>query len=164
MRVVADIEANGFLEEDKNGNPPADRIWCFCAKDIDTMEEFTFLHEDIEEMKVFLSGLDYLIGHNFFGYDLPLLSKLYGIDWCPYSLVGKPCKIVDTLSMSQHLYSDRATHGLDGWGKVLGVDKPPVDDWVNLGLETYIHRCKEDVQINYLLYLKLINELNRLLS
>ncbi|MGL6063774.1 MAG: hypothetical protein ACRC0V_01600, partial [Fusobacteriaceae bacterium] len=45
-------------------------------------------------------------------------------------------------------------HGLESWGEDFGVPKPKIDDWQNLSIKEYIHRCKEDVSINFLLFKK----------
>lgn len=164
MKVVADTEADGFLDV-------ATKMWCFVGKNIDTEEVSVFYEQDIKELVSYLSNIKYLIGHNFFGYDLPFLKKLYNIDYTPYSLVGKGCKIVDTLALSRYSFPDRplplgykgkgGSHSLECWGYRVGRWKPEITDWENLSLEEYVHRCTEDVEINRLMYLELIKELKK---
>lgn len=45
-------------------------------------------------------------------------------------------------------------HGLADWGEEFGIPKPKVDDWDNLTVEEYVHRCEEDVKINTKLWEK----------
>jgi hypothetical protein len=51
---------------------------------------------------------------------------------------------------------------LADWGEEFGVPKPVVEDWDNLPIETYIHRCREDVKINTKLWEKIWKDLLKL--
>lgn len=98
-------------------------------------------------MKDWLEEQTLLIGHNIILWDLPHLERVLG---------AKPkAKIIDTLALSWYLYPERKMHGLDWWGRELGVEKPKIDDWENQTLEEYTHRCQEDVLINTLLWNKM---------
>ncbi|MDB4311854.1 DNA polymerase [bacterium] len=136
-------------------------------------------HADLNEM---IKSLGALAIHNLFGYDLELLVKLGYIeeyDLTPDTIDGSPVRLIDTLSMSRALYPDRyvpfgcptkvydpvnkkfrtvGPHGLQAWGYRVANMKPSVDDWRNLPLETYIHRCVEDVIINEMVLEALIVE------
>ena len=59
---------------------------------------------------------------------------------------------MDTLALSWYLEPKRVRHGLEWWGEEFGVEKPVIDDWDNLEIGDYIHRCEEDVKINTLLW------------
>lgn len=87
--------------------------------------------------------------HNIFGFDLPAIAKL--LNYRP-----NPELIVDTLLLSQYLYPNREKHGLEYWGKDLGVNKVFVDpkDWKNIDIELAKKRVIEDVKINWLLWKK----------
>jgi len=87
-----------------------------------------------------------LIGHNIQRYDVPAVEKLLGVE--------VKCKLVDTLALSWYLFPDRPQHGLESWGEYFGVPKPVVTDWEGLSVEEYIHRCEEDVKINWMLWQK----------
>jgi hypothetical protein len=97
--------------------------------------------------------------HNMFGFDLPLIEKLLGIPFGVNSWNGKRFIMFDTLAVSRELWPDRPNgHGLEAWGEKLGIKKPEIGDWKNLSLEEYIHRCKEDVDIQEAVYNELLNE------
>lgn len=109
--------------------------------------------------------------HNLFGYDLPALKQLGFIDnydLNPDRVDNLDIKIFDTLAISRQLHPDRrlpygcpkrmhnevtgksqavGSHGLAAWGFRVCNAKPSVDDWRNLPLHTYTHRCIEDVKI-----------------
>ena len=101
---------------------------------------------DYEEIKVFLSEQEILCGHNIVRYDIPVLRKILGIEI--------DTRLIDTLALSWYLYPIKKKHGLEQWGDILGVEKPKIEDWTNLKIEDYIHRCESDVQINSLLFKK----------
>lgn len=88
-----------------------------------------------------------IVAHNGIRFDVPAVERLLEIK--------VECKVVDTLILSWYLFPDRLRHGLAEWGEYFGVPKPPVDDWENLPLHVYIHRCEEDVRINLLLWEKI---------
>lgn len=111
---------------------------------------------DYDAMRGVLMSADVLIGHNILRYDLPVLEKLLGFR------KAKHQSVVDTLSLSWYLYPDRLKHGLANWGDQFGVPKPVVDDWENLSVEDYVHRCEEDVKINKRLYDQAMYDLKRL--
>src|SRR5690606_38013223 len=101
----------------------------------------------------FIQHQEVLVGHNIVRYDVPALEKLLGITISN--------KLVDTLGISWYLQPYRKKHGLEGYGDELGVPKPKIDDWENLSIEDYLHRCESDVEINSRLFL---NQFNYLLS
>lgn len=109
-----------------------------------------------EEMRHVLRENTLLVGHNIIRYDVPVLEKILGID------LSRSHRIVDTLALSWYLFPERNRHGLENWGADLGVKKPEIDDWHNLSIEEYTHRCEEDVRINNLLYQKQIAHLHLL--
>lgn len=104
--------------------------------------------KDYEE---FFSKEGYFIGHNIIRYDFPAFSKVLGI--------SSPRNVIDTLGLSYYLFPERPNHGLEQWGEDLGIGKPEVEDWENLDLQVYIHRCVEDVRINMELFIGLIDYL-----
>lgn len=101
---------------------------------------------DISQIQSFLSVQEHLVGHNIIKYDLPVLNKLLGIE--------NVSKLVDTLAISYYLYPYRKKHGLEFWGDSLGVLKPKIEDWENLSIQDYLHRCESDVEINSRLFIK----------
>lgn len=99
-----------------------------------------------KEMAAWLLDQDILLGHNIILFDIPTLERILGIKI--------KAKLIDTLPLSWYLYPERKLHGLDWWGRELGVEKPKVTDWEGLTIEEYTHRCQEDVRINVLLWNK----------
>ncbi len=86
-----------------------------------------------------------IIGHYFIESDKPTLEKFgYEVN----------AQIIDTIYLSYYLYPLRQWHGLASWGTEFGVAKPKIDDWEDLSLEEYTHRCEEDVKITAKLWLK----------
>lgn len=130
MEIVFDIETSGLL-------PDVDRIHVMSWMDLS--KGVVKSTSDLAEMQKVFDEATKVIGHNIIGYDLPVLRK-FG--------VYTSAKVVDTLGLSWYLTPDRQRHGLEHWGKTVGVEKPPVTDWENLDFDTYKHRCEEDVRIN----------------
>ena len=127
---VFDVEADGFLGQAKN-------LHCLCYMDTSgSVRSLT----DYRSIAEFLTTADVLIGHNIIRFDIPLLERILKIKI--------KATLVDTLALSWYLEPERVIHGLEEWGEVFGVPKPPIDDWQNLTTEEYVHRCTEDVKIN----------------
>ena len=104
---------------------------------------------------------DYLVGHNIFGHDLPLLKKLHNVSYDVHNgvLGSIHVTLIDSLAWSRELWPDRPWgHGLKGWGKHLGILKPEVNDWVGGTAEQYLHRCDEDTKINEAVFAALLKE------
>ena len=132
---IFDIESDGLLDT-------VTKIHCLSYSQADGRFSGTIYSEN--DIKGFLSQ-DYIyIGHHIIGYDFKALEKIYGIK--------RPKHFLDTLAWSWYLFPDRAEHGLESWGEDFGVPKPKIDDWQNLTIEEYTHRCEEDVKINTKLY------------
>lgn len=132
---IFDIESDGLLDT-------VTKIHCLSYSQADGRFSGTIYSE--EDIKNFFSH-DYLyIGHHVIGYDFKALEKIYGIK--------RPKYIFDTLAWSWYLFPDRGEHGLESWGEDFGVPKPKIDDWQNLAMLEYTHRCEEDVKINTKLY------------
>lgn len=141
QHVVFDIEADGLLDT-------ITKIHCLSIHILETGERKTFRSYD--EMGKFLSRDDIiLIGHYIIFYDIPAIEIILGIK--------VKCRKIDTVALSWYLYpleykngklQNRKNHGLEHWGEILGVQKPPINDWQNLTIEEYIFRCESDVEIN----------------
>ena len=141
---IFDVEADGLLEE-------ATKVHVLSYTDTDgVVHSIT----DYDAMRKFLLSADRLIGHNITRYDIPLLERILGI--------GVKADLVDTLALSWYLNFNRQRHGLAQYGEEYGVPKPVVDDWENLSVAEYTHRCEEDVKINLKLWQQLSKKLKRL--
>ena len=144
MRVIMDLESNGLLDQ-------ATVLHCAVFMDIDTGKMYEFIGWS-DELKEFLDNCTSIIAHNGIDFDIPLLNKLHG--WKP----SDDTEIVDTLTMSRTLDPDRtpvegtrAPHSVEAWGKRLGRWKPEHEDWSVFSPEM-LHRCREDVKIQRLIY------------
>lgn len=153
---VGDLEADGLLGE-------ATQIWCGVFKSLDTQEVIKFYpgsHPDyIEAMYKFLDTVDCLIMHNGHGYDWILMEKLHGykfkgqkIDTLVWSRLFQPKRLVPF-----HCPYKKAPHSIAVWGYRVGRGKPEHNDWSQYSPEM-LHRCSEDVEIQYLVYKELYKE------
>lgn len=99
---------------------------------------------DYDDMRGFLSEAELLIAHNCIRWDIPNLERVLNIKI--------HAKLIDTLAISWYLEPDRPKHGLESYGEEFNIQKPQVEDWLNLRVEDYTHRCEEDVRINTALW------------
>jgi len=139
--LVFDIEGDGIYPS---------KIWCFCYYLDGKYGETT----DYKEMASLLNSVDYIVGHNIARWDVPHLERILG--------VKITSKIIDTLVLSWYVFPNRNRYGLEYFGEEYGVPKPKIDDWFNLSVEEYTHRCTEDVKITVLLWNDIWKILNRL--
>ena len=120
---------------------------------IDDLEGNHIKHGGILDMNKaidFLNKQECIAGHNILVYDIPVLEDMSGRK---ITTKGK----IDTLALSWYLFQkelvddkwvSRKLHGLDDWGRKLGIKKPKIEDWKSGTIEEYKQRCKTDVQIN----------------
>lgn len=137
---TSDVEADALLDE-------INKLWCASFTELDdgrrAGHSFTLTKmDDIANM--FANENNILVMHNGHSYDKRAIEKVLG--------VKVKAEIIDTLFISWYLYPKQQRHGLAWWGEELGIPKPEIDDWENLSLEEYIHRCQEDVKIQTLLW------------
>ena len=137
-----------------------------------------FLNQDKMQVEDFLYQEDLtLIGHNILNADFEVFRRLLDMPFTvgPDTLMGKPCTFIDTYTMSKRNNPDRSAaylwdsklkknvslgiHGLDAWGKRVGIPKPKVTDWSTQPKEVYLNRCSEDVKINELAYYAMLEEM-----
>jgi len=127
--IIFDLEGDG-LEPTK--------IYCLVYEDQGKINVLT----DYNEMRALFSRKDCVfIGHHIIGFDIPTLERILSINL-------EHIEKIDTLPISWYLRPEERRHGLEVWGERLGIKKPEISDWLGLSLETYIHRCTEDVKIN----------------
>jgi len=145
--VVPDIEGDGL-------DPT--KIHCvsysYLVGDVIKTKSIT----DYDEMRKFFSNKDLtFVGHNFVLYDSRVIKKILGIE-IPLD------QLIDTLFISWYLYPKRIKHGLEEWGREVGVPKVEVKDWENLPVEVYIKRCEEDTKINMKIWIMFLAYLNKI--
>jgi len=140
--IVIDIETNGLKP---------DKIWCIAAKPLGEAV-VSFGPNKIKEGIDYLNKADSLIGHNIIGFDIPVISKLHGVD------LSKTKVIKDTLVMSRLFNPVRENgHGLKTWGYRVNILKKDHDEWDRFSKEM-LERCKTDVLINEKTYQYLLEE------
>lgn len=144
MRVVIDIEANSL------NNPT--KIWLVVCKDIDhdRFHIFRNVTDDLVEKakcKDFLRSVRYYIGHNFLGYDYPVLASL--LELAVDNIVDISC---DTLIVSKLVdYSRKQGHSIEAYGQEFGLEKINFNDWTKWSKEMEDY-CVRDVEINHRVY------------
>jgi len=140
-RLVIDIETDMKAQE----------IWCAVTKDIDSGEVKVWKRAN--ELRQYIGSQDLLIGHNIIGFDLPVLKKVWNLN---YEL--NPQR--DTLIMSRLLNPViEKGHSLDAWGVRLGLKKGDFSDF-NDGLsQEMVEYCIQDVEITHVLFERLSNDL-----
>ncbi len=138
--IVFDVESNGLLDD-------ATKIHCLSYIDTDREKDIITLY-DYDDMRLLFSVKKHFVGHNIIRYDIPLLEKLLDIKI--------DARLYDTLPMSWVMNPTRSKHGLDSFFPDFGIEKPKIDDWSNLSIEDYSHRCEEDVKITQALWNNLL--------
>ena len=134
MRLVFDLEADGFLNE-------CTQIFILTAFDLDTKTMLSFTDNSWIE---YFSKADELIGHHIIGYDLLVMKKLHDFEF--------KGKITDTLLMSQiENYNREGGHSLESWGKSLGHKKGDYKDFSRLTDEMVTYNIN-DVKLNIKVY------------
>ena len=141
---IGDLETDGLLDE-------ATTIWCGCYLSYPRRDIKTFDPSSITDMIQWMKG-KCLVFHNASGFDIPVIKKLYNYEHPHY---------LDSLKMSQMMYPDikgyKSPHSIEAWGERFGRHKPEHEDWSKYTPEM-LHRCKEDTEIGWLLYNKIIRE------
>lgn len=145
MKVVIDIEANSLV------NPSS--IWVIVCKDIDTglLHIFREVTSNVGEKERFLTFADQVerwIGHNWMGYDYPVLHNLLGLDVS--SIADKSC---DTLILSKLIDYPRKGHSIENYGLEFGIEKIKFNDFKKYSTEMEEY-CIRDVEICHKVYLK----------
>lgn len=136
--VVFDLETTGLAYEcDKI------HILSYTYNGIDLVST-----SDYAEMVDFFSQEGTLfVAHNSVMFDMVVVNRILGVP-LTYD------KMVDTLALSWNLWPDRGSHGLASFQSASGVEKPKVDDWVDVTWEQMKHRCESDILINWWLWQK----------
>jgi DNA polymerase I-like protein with 3'-5' exonuclease and polymerase domains len=126
--IVFDIETDGL---------DPDVVHCVCALE----GEVAFWTKDASEFQAYITqGHCRLVGHNIIAYDIPVLEKLWNIDF-------SGCEIVDTLVLSRLANPSReGGHSLKAWGERLNLPKGDHSDWDTFSPEMLLY-CQQDVVV-----------------
>lgn len=154
MRLIFDIETDGLLDD-------VTKVHCLVTEDIDTGESWSFTPRNIENGIDLLRKATLLVGHNVITFDLPVLKKVYGVEF--------GCDIRDTLVCTRLMCPDIrdhdfkliakdptfpkemiGRHSLKAWGYRLGCLKGEF----NTGIEVFKEwtpemqaYCEQDVKV-----------------
>ena len=136
-----------FLDAETNGLKPSE-VWV-----VVTMQDNVLLeHYTPESLTEALDNDGLIIGHNLFGYDIPVLKRLWDIDI-------DSSRVKDTLVMSRLADPQRDKgNSLRSWGERLNFPKGDHSDWSCLSDEMVTY-CKRDVELTAAVYDRLLFEL-----
>lgn len=113
---------------------------------------FRNLTTDPVEKERFLNyaqGVELWIGHNWLGFDYPVLNRLVGLDIPNVADVS-----IDTLIVSKLVdYSRSGGHSIEQYGKEFGLEKGTWTDWSKWSPEMEAY-CERDTEIGRLVYLR----------
>jgi len=154
MEVLAfDIEGNGLNEVTINRKgeciPEATRIWCAATCNVETGECKSYTEDQLEEFIKALESADLVVGHNIFGYDLPLLNRL--VRKVNYK------KVYDTLVVSRLIWPDKPmlpgqSHSLKSWGLLLGDQKTEYTGGFDAFCQDMLDYCVQDTVVTAKIY------------
>ncbi len=163
MQITCDLETDGLLEE-------VTKIHCIVAKDLDTGEITKFRPHQIEAGLTFINSSSRIIGHNFQGYDIEVIEKLYPS--FKYKGVVRDTLILSHLvwpnlpelgfagtfpNLPKHMIKN---HNLESWGYRLGTHKGEfgkTTDWKHFSEEMLTY-CVGDVEVAESLYKKVLTK------
>lgn len=136
-----------YLDAETNGLKPS-KVWV-----VVTMQDEVLLeHYTPESLREALDNDALVIGHNLFGYDIPVLKRLWDIDI-------DSSRVKDTLVMSRLADPQRDKgNSLRSWGERLNFPKGDHSDWSCLSDEMVTY-CKRDVELTAAVYDRLLFEL-----
>ncbi len=136
-----------YLDAETNGLKPSE-VWV-----VVTMQDEVLLeHYTPESLRKALDNDALVIGHNLFGYDIPVLKRLWDIDI-------DSSRVKDTLVMSRLADPQRDKgNSLRSWGERLNFPKGDHSDWSCLSDEMVTY-CKRDVELTAAVYDRLLFEL-----
>lgn len=160
MKVVFDLEADGFLED-------ATQVWCWAAAALedDKVPDMSWgTASNIGDLFALLHEADRIVGHNIIEYDLMLLYKLYGVQL-------DADKMFDTVIASRLFWPDLPSpkgwegkpkpHSIEAWAMRFGGEqKVAIEQWEQYDPEM-LERCKGDVRITLKLYDRIRQEMNK---
>ena len=166
MKLIFDIETDGLIEN-------VSKLHCIVMVDANTKKAYVCsdaplkgVTNTLAEGLELLHNASLLIGHNIIGYDIPVLEKLYGIQFTNATY--------DTLIASKLKYNNLAmidsnikrlppklkgSHSLKAWGYRLNVLKgefgSEAEQWEVL-TQDMLDYCIQDVRVTYSFYNKIM--------
>ncbi len=148
MKVVIDIECNSLH------NPS--QIWLIVCKDLETNSYHIFRNlttDDTERKRFneFTRNVNHWIGHNFLGYDYPVLNNHNLL--CDEDIA---LHCTDTLVISRLVDYPRQAHSIENYGMEFRYQKIKFNDWTKYSKEMEDY-CVRDVEICERIYGKYFN-------
>lgn len=134
------------IETERLDNPEI--VWCVVAHPIsaeNTSQKFSdplvfYPYRDPKPLIEWWNTVKGVVGHNWIGFDGPILDRLY-------NLCNKP--VIDTLVLSRLVdYNKQGGHSLDAWGERLGIPKLSFSDFENFS-EEMVTYCIRDVEVQH---------------
>lgn len=159
MKLIFDIETNGFLNE-------LNKIFCLEIYNIDEDKTYSYSEKNMYEGIELLSKAELLVGHNILGFDIPAINKCY-------PNIKLTDNTFDTLVATRLMWADVkqddfktrniptaliGRHSLSAWGYRIGVlkgDFGETSDWSKWSEEMQSY-CKQDVEVTRVLYEKIL--------
>lgn len=144
--LVSDIEGNNLLYKITTMH---------CGVHINPFElkEYRYGPDEIQGYLDQLAASCCVVGHNFKGFDLLALRKLFGFEF--------PGFCFDTLVLSRLLNPERKAHSLEYWGYYLKFHKDAFGktaDW-SVFTKEMLEYCAQDVRVNAVLFLYFLHRL-----
>ena len=156
--AVSDIEGDNLLHR-------ITKVHCGVILKPFTLEEYVYEPTQIEDYLGCLSRQATVVGHNFRGFDLLALAKLYGY--------RHPGFCFDTLILSRLINPERLHHSLGAWGQQLkcfkgdyseafkarmkaeGIKYTEGMEWREFSKAMFDY-CIQDVKVNAILFLHMV--------
>jgi DNA polymerase-1 len=135
--IICDIETEQLV------NPQT--VWVAVCKDLKDGVAHSFYpyRDGFDPLVDCLSRADLVVGHNWLGFDGPVLERLASFT---------AARVVDTLVVSRLLnYNQLGGHSLDSWGERLGLPKLDFKNFDEYSEEMEVY-CARDVDVTHELY------------
>lgn len=156
--IVSDIEANGLLRD-------VTKFHCASSLNPFTLEERIYGPDEPQEYLLDLDRHQVVAGHNFKGFDLLALRKLFGFEFDGMCF--------DTAVLSRLLNPERKLHSLESYGRQFkflkgdykdafkaraGENYQEGDEWREFNQEMMDY-CVQDVRLNAIVFLYFVKNL-----
>jgi DNA polymerase-1 len=141
MKIVCDIET------ERLDNP--EKVWVAVCKEVESGKVTVFKPylDGFTDLSDLLGSADVVIGHNWLGFDGPVVERLGNI---------RDLRVLDTLVVSRLLnYEIEGGHSLEAWGERLRFPKKPFkkfSEWSE-EMEDY---CVNDVELTFRVYQEML--------
>lgn len=143
--ILCDIETEQLI------NPQT--VWVVACQEFGTNETVVFYpyRDGYTDLRDYLARADVVVGHNWLGFDGPVLARLGNIQ-TPH--------VIDTLVLSRLLHYDvEGGHSLAAWGERLNLPKSSFEDFSQYSEEMEKYCCR-DVEVLGRVYERLRPYLN----